>query len=113
MTEPKKESTNTPRDRFQAEFEALPLNKKFESLFKMEAATLSEAFNYVVNEPMKVVEKVGDVINDLGTRIETEVRKAAGKADCDYTPPRAAKAESAKPKAKPQRKPKSPPSPNP
>jgi hypothetical protein len=75
MTETNK-STETPKDRFQAEFEALPLDEKFAHLLKMEAATISEAFAFAVNSPMKVVEKVGDVISEFGTRIEAEVKKA-------------------------------------
>jgi hypothetical protein len=69
----------------QAEFEALPLDEKLSSLFKMEVAALTEAFNYVSKNPWKVVEKVGDMITDLGTRIENEVKRASG-----YTPPSAA-----------------------
>lgn len=75
MTE-KNKSTETPKDRFQSEFEALPLDEKFAHLFKMEAATISEAFAFAMNQPMKVVEKVGDVISEFGTRIEAEVKKA-------------------------------------
>lgn len=113
MTEQKSENTKTKetaRDRFYAEFQALPLDKKFESLFKMEAATLTEAFDYVVTSPMKVVEKVGDVINDFGSRIQTEVRNAARKAEA-YTPPQAAKDKKAKPKPRAARRPKASPPP--
>jgi hypothetical protein len=69
--------TNTPKDRFQAEFEALPLEEKFARLFRMEAATLSEAFTYAFNSSSKVVERMGDVISDFGVKIETEVKRAA------------------------------------
>lgn len=73
------QNTNTEpsRDRFQAEFEALPLDKKFASLFRMEAATLTEAFEYVFNSPMQVVDKVGDVLSDFATKVETEFKKAS------------------------------------
>ena len=67
---------NATKDRFQAEFEALPLEEKFARLFKMEAATLSEAFTYAVSSSSKVAEKVGDVITDLGARFEQEVKRA-------------------------------------
>ncbi len=62
---------------FRSEFEALPLDQKFSSLFQMEVATLNEAFKYVADSSMKVLEKVGDAIGDLGIKIETEARKAA------------------------------------
>ena len=84
MTEQKKEGTKkteTPKDQFQAEFEALPLEKKFASLLRMEAVTLSETFAFVVDSPMKVVEKVGDVIMEFGTKLENEMKKATRPSD--------------------------------
>lgn len=105
MTNEKTEDTGKtkgPKDRFQEEFEALPLDEKFAKLFKMEAATISEAFSYAVNSPMKVVEKVGDAISDLGVKLENEIRKASKSREaCD---PGAAKGPSAKPKSGPKRK---------
>lgn len=95
--------TEKPKDRFQEEFEALPLEEKFAKLFQMEAATFTEAFNYAVNSPMKVVEKVGDVITDLGIKIETEVKKAAASHKAD-TKPGGPKASAPKPKARPAKK---------
>jgi len=99
--------TEKPKDRFQEEFEALPLEEKFAKLFQMEAATFTEAFNYAVNSPMKVVEKVGDVLTDLGIKIETEVKKAAAshKDDAKTGEP---KASAPKPKSRPARKPSAP-----
>ena len=95
--------TEKPKDRFQQEFEALPLEEKFAKLFQMETATFSEAFTYAVNSPMKVVEKVGDVITEFGIKIENEVKKAAAshKAESKTGEP---KASTAKPKARPTRK---------
>jgi len=51
-----------------------------------------------VNSPMKVVEKVGDALTDLGIKIENEVKKAAAshKAETKTEQP---KASAAKPKA--------------
>ena len=100
MTDQKKEepkATETPKDKFQEEFEALPLEKKIASLLRMEAVTLGETFAYVVNSPMKVVEKVGDVIAEFGMKIENEARKAARPADTKAGTGSAGKAE---PKAK-------------
>jgi DNA-binding transcriptional MocR family regulator len=102
-------TSKTSRDRVQAEFEALPLDEKFASLFKMETATVTEAFNMLVNHPMKVVEKVGDVISDLGVKIEAEARKAAASARSKPEPKAAAKPRAAKPRAKKATKPPKPP----
>lgn len=112
MTNQNKEEskkTEIPKDRFQAEFEAMPLDKKFASLFRMEAATLTEAFEYVVKSPMKVVEKFGDVITEFGIKLEQEARKAARPTE-KYTPPKTANPRAAKSKSRPARK-SAPPSP--
>jgi ferredoxin len=93
MTEEKKEAPKQEqpkKDKFQEEFEAMPLEKKIASLLRMEAVTLGETFAYVVNSPMKVVEKVGDVIAEFGVKLEQEAKKAAR--------PQEPKAEPAAPK---------------
>ena len=59
------------------QFEALPLSDKVSSLFKMELATISEAITYVVREPMKVAEKLGDFVTEFGKRVETEFKRAS------------------------------------
>jgi hypothetical protein len=66
--------------RIQEKFESLPLNEKLSSLFNMEVATISEAVNYVINDPMKVVEKLGDMITDFGTKVEKEYRSVTSTA---------------------------------
>ncbi len=63
----------------QEKFESLPLNEKLSSLFKMELVTISEAVNYVVKDPMRVAEKIGDIITDFGIRVEKEFSGAAAK----------------------------------
>ncbi len=100
MVEQKKE---TKKDPIQSEFEALPLDQKFASLLKMEAVTITEAFNYVVENSSKAFEKAGDMINDLGAKFEKEVSKAT----CDPATKKAAdapKASTAKPKSRPAKK---------
>jgi ferredoxin len=80
MTDEKQETPKAEapkKDKFQAEFEALPLEKKIASLLRMEAVTLGETVAYVVNSPMKVVEKVGDVIAEFGMKLEQEAKKAS------------------------------------
>ena len=72
--EPKQE---TKKDPLQDEFANLPLEKKIASLLRMEAVTLGETFSFVVNSPLKVLEKAGDVIAEFGVKLENEARKAA------------------------------------
>lgn len=97
MTDEKKERIKEP---LQNEFGNLPLDEKIANLLKMEAVTLSETFAYAVKSPLEVVEKVGDVIAEIGTRLETEAKKAWNAADAkthhsdaseatgDQTPPK-------------------------
>jgi hypothetical protein len=113
MTEEKKEGTKNTgkaKDPIEAEFEALPLDEKFARLFRMEAVTLGETVNYVVNSSMKAVEKFGDVLTDLGSKIENEAKNATRRDDC---PPKGAtpKSKATKPKGgskKPSAKPPEP-----
>ena len=79
MTEEKEQQTKAngaEKDPIQAEFEALPLEKKIASLLRMEAVTLGETFEYVVSSSIKAVEKAGDVIQDFGTKLDQEMRRA-------------------------------------
>lgn len=64
------------KDRFQEEFEALPLEEKVKKLLRLEAVTLTEAFNYGINESMKAADRLGDVLSDFGKKVETEFKKA-------------------------------------
>ena len=89
------------RDKFQAEFEALPLEEKISKLFKMEAVTLGETISYVIDSPMEVFRKVGDVMADFGRKIEEEAKKATRPAEPQAAEP-AKKAAGAKTTAKPR-----------
>jgi len=93
MTDEKQEipkSDAPKKDKFQEEFEALPLEKKIASLLRMEAVTLGETVAYVVNSPMKVVEKVGDVIAEFGMKLEREAKKASRPKEAASEPAAAA-----------------------
>jgi len=95
-------NTQAPKDRFQAEFEALPLEEKVKKLLRLEAVTLTEAFNYGVNESMKAADRLGDVLSDFGKKVETEFKKAtqhAGNVACDPPKAKTAKPTGASPKA--------------
>ena len=69
------------KDKFQADFEALPLDQKISKLFKMEAVTIGETINYVIESPMEVFSKIGDVMAGFGRKIEEEAKKATRPAE--------------------------------
>ncbi len=99
-TQETKKSAAEIKSDLQAEFNALPLDKKFASLLQMEAATINEAVKYVADSSMKALEKLGDVISDFGAKVETEAKKATSPKETDEPA-----AEREKPKAGPKRKP--------
>lgn len=74
-------TASSKKDRFHDEFDALPLDEKISKLLRMEAVTLSETLAYVVQSPLKVVEKMGDVLSDIGAKIENQARTARTKAE--------------------------------
>ena len=79
------QNKDTERAKLHAEFDALPLDQKIASLVKMEATTLSETFAYAIESPLKVVERVGDIISEFGEKIEAEAKKAQEKAEAKKT----------------------------
>lgn len=90
------ETTGTQgKDRFQQEFEALPLEEKVKKLLRLEAVTLTEAFNYGLNESMKAADRLSDVLSDFGKKVEAEFKKATSQTGpCEPPkPPPAAKAK--------------------
>lgn len=100
-----------PKDKFQQEFEALPLEDKVKRLLTLEAVTLTEAFNYGVNESMKAADRLGDVLSDFGKNVEAEFKRATNRPE-DYCGPNAPspepKAKAAGPKAGGPKKPPPP-----
>lgn len=86
----------TEKDKFQAEFEQLPLDEKYARLFKLEAVALSETLAYVMESPAKVFEQAGVALTDFAKKFEQEAteafRQATKNADCSTD---------AEPKAKP------------
>lgn len=106
MTEATKQA---PKDKFQEEFEALPLEEKIKKLLKLEAVTLTEAFDYGVKESMKAADRLGDVLSDFGRKVETEFKKAtqqAGNVSCPPGEPHTAKPKGTSSKKAPKRGPK-------
>jgi len=80
MTDKKREEPKKApkKDKFQEEFEALPLEEKITNLFKMEVVTLGETLTYVANS-----------VAEFGSRVEKEVRKATSSATCAPEPEKA------------------------
>ncbi len=79
MTEKKQETPKKEvpkKNKFQDEFKELSLEEKIKTLLKMEAVTLQETFNYGLNESMKAVDRLGDVITEFSKKVETEFKKA-------------------------------------
>ncbi len=76
MTDQKKKGT-TSKHSFEEDFAALSLEEKIAALLRMEAATLGETLTFIANSSAKAVEKAGEFIQDVGEKIEKEVKKAA------------------------------------
>jgi hypothetical protein len=105
--------TTETRRKLEQEFNELPLEQKFSTLFRMEASTLEEAFTYVVNSTMKAAEKAGETMKDLGAQFEVKVdkewskaKKAAGDYEAPKTKPKATAPKGAAKKKPGPRKPK-------
>lgn len=79
MTKEKKEEepkTETQSEQYRKEFSELPLEKKIADLVQLEAIALGDTFSYIINSPLKVFEKVGDMMAEFGMKLETEAKKA-------------------------------------
>jgi len=66
----------TKSEEYRKEFTDLPLEKKIADLVRLEAITLGDTFSFILNSPMKVFEKMGDVMAEFGMKLETEAKKA-------------------------------------
>lgn len=75
-TDSTKESTDE-RGRYIKEFADLPLDKKISDLVKLEAMAMGETISFILNSPYKVLEKIGDVMADLGRKMDAEQKKAS------------------------------------
>jgi len=74
----KRKDERKATNKFEAEFAALPLEEKIAALFRMESKTLGETLTYIANSSAKAVEKAGDFINEMSSKIEFEVKCATG-----------------------------------
>lgn len=95
MTDKRNDDTKA-KNKFEEEFAALPLEEKIAALFRMESKTLGETLRYIANSSAKAVEKAGEFINEVSSKIEFEVKCATGAATEGEAD---SKASSAKPKS--------------
>ncbi len=63
-------------EEYRKEFEELPLEKKISRLMELEAVTLSETFNFILNSPYTIGGKVVDILSDFGFKFEKEAKAA-------------------------------------
>jgi len=98
------ENTAT-REKFEKEFAELPLEEKFSTLFKLEAAALKETLNVFVDSSKDFFEKAGEAMKDMGPKFESNVTAAyeSVKKEACSTDAETPKAET-KTKAKPKKK---------
>ena len=65
-----------PNEEYRKQFADLPLEQKIASLLQLEAMTLGETFNFIMNSPYKIVGKVMDVMAEFGLKMEDESKNA-------------------------------------
>jgi ferredoxin len=63
-------------EEFRKEFDALPLGKKVEKLMELEAVTLSETLNFVLNSPYAIGGAVVDFLSKFGLQFDKETKEA-------------------------------------
>lgn len=80
MTTEKPKPEVPPFDAFKKEFAELPLEEKVKKLVDLEAITLSDTFNFVLNLPYYIGEKLRDGIAEFGFMKE-EAEKQAKRPD--------------------------------
>jgi hypothetical protein len=71
-----KQNRSSDKDKLRSEFESLPLEKKFTSLFELEVLTLNEALTYAVNSPGEAFRGMADTLGRWCDRVERDVSEA-------------------------------------
>lgn len=92
--------TTATKEKFQAEFEALPLEEKFSTLFKLEATALKETLNVFVDSSKEFFDKASVAVNDFGSKFEGAVTDVYSKVECEVKAEAKAPETEAKPKTK-------------
>jgi ferredoxin len=81
MTTEKLKPEVPPFEAFKKEFAELPLEEKVRKLVDLEAITLSDTFNFILNLPYYVGEKIRDGIAEFGFKKEEAEKKAKRPAE--------------------------------
>ena len=105
MTHEKKDErpeAERKHEEFRKEFDALPLEKKISQLLELEAVTLSETFNYILNSPFAFGGKVVDFMSQFGLKYD-KADKEPKDAETHKEEPKAETDEKTKKKAPPKR----------
>ncbi len=89
-------------EEFRKEFDALPLEQKISQLLELEAVTLSETFNYILNSPYTIGGKVVDFMSQFGLKFDRE-EKEAKRPEEHNGEPKAETEEKKEKKAQPKR----------
>ncbi|MEK7723911.1 MAG: 2Fe-2S iron-sulfur cluster-binding protein [Acidobacteriota bacterium] len=76
MTTEKPKPEVPPFEAFKKEFAELPLEEKVKKLIDLEAITLSDTFNFVLNLPYYIGEKIRDGVAEFGFMKEEAEKKA-------------------------------------
>jgi hypothetical protein len=74
---------STTKEKFQAEFESLPLEDKYATLFKLEAAALKETLNVFMDSSKEFFDKATVAVNDFGSKFEGAVTDVYSKVECE------------------------------
>lgn len=81
MTTEKPKPEVPPFEQFKKDFAELPLEDKIKKLVDLEAITLSDTFQFVLNLPYYLGEKIRDGVAEFGFKMEEEEKKAKRPAE--------------------------------
>jgi ferredoxin len=81
MTTEKPKPEQSIFEQYQKEFAKLPLEEKIKNLMSLESVALGDTFNYILNLPYTIGEKVRDSVAEFGLRMEEAEKQAKRPAE--------------------------------
>ena len=81
MTTDKPKPEQSIFEQYQKEFAKLPLDEKIKNLMSLESVALGDTFNYILNLPYTIGEKVRDSVAEFGFRMEEAEKQAKRPAE--------------------------------
>lgn len=81
MTTEKSKPEESTFEKYQKEFAKLPLEEKVKNLMSLESVTLGETFNYILNLPYTIGEKIRDGVAEFGFKMEEAEKQAKRPAE--------------------------------